>query len=940
MMITSGVLGEDYGWYRGIGSTRGNSVLPPQSIPKSKKNSKWEKACLDGLEREGIIQFSDNVKLADMYNMISGKLSYMDISNEDTNTLFSYITDFKEREMNIPKHIKHYDIMYPLVSKIVGEWSMYSDKLRFDTTDQISTNEYVRERTDRLAKYSQALFQSELNKLMLLNGFDVEDSSTSEEDRQKIEQQRQSILQEYFPDRIDADLKKNFKTEAAIWSERTWERDYERFRMHILESMEARDIVLTGKSARHYLVGYDYYYPEYWHPIEVFHSKESSVTRMEDCEFVGRVKWYTVNELINRFGDLLSENKREQIYKSVFGPNYKSSYVEPTNSSQNTAILGEGYFQNMMVPFKGYSDHKLTLEFEQATGIPMSEYTDLKTGQTRPTFSMPLDSTAVGIGSKLAQVLRTDIEIRTDTIQTTEAYWKGTKKVGILTTRTKSGYLNTVEIDEDILSEVIKEKEIKNLKEVSLIEYNILKDEEKENTVVWVDTPIVYRGIKIRVSGIGLQDDIYIVEELPYQIRGEKGNIFDVKLPVCGNIGNSVCEIVRPYQIAYNYLMNQVNDYLLKEIGAFFVIDVNAIPTEYFTEDGTADSALFEIRDVAKTTGFLPTDFSRNNLMQNGGMSFNPMVYNNASFTEPINRNIQLAEKYKWMAYETLGLSPQAMGTPSQYANTEGIQQGQRNYFAQMHSIDQTLMENKRMNAEVHIRVAQYCQLNNKDANYVYMASSNEVEYLGVIKDEDFDLRQIDVRSTYDPKKHNMFLQLKQTLLQNNTMGADALSLAELFASDSYLELKDAAIRARKHAEKIQQQQQEHQSQMQQKDMELKMKIHEDQMNLGHAKVQATIQAKQLDSIGRSADRNADKTYIDEINKQADRSLKQQEMKESDENEKMRIQNDLRNASIKFNNDLKKLNLEEEKLNIEREKLATMRYVADQNKSVAVINKN
>lgn len=939
MVTTSNVFGEDYGWYKGIGSARGNSVLPPQILPKSKKNFKWEKACLDGLEREGIIQYASNIKLADMYNMISGKLAYMDISEDDTDMLHSYITDFKSKNMNIPKHIKHYDLMYPLVSKIVGEWSMYSDKLRFDTTDQISTNEYVRERTDRLSKYSQALFQSELNKLMLLNGYDVPGSELSEEEMQQAEQRRQSIIQDYFPDKIDADLKKNFKTEAAIWSERTWERDYERFRMHLLESMEARDIILSGKSARHYLVGYDYYYPEYWHPIEVFHSKESSVTRMEDCEFVGRVKWYTVTEIINRYGDLLSEKKREQIYKAVFGPDYNKS-TEHSNSYQNTSLLGQGYFQNMMVPFKGYSDHKLALEFEQATGIPLSERTDIRTGNVTPEYSMPLGTNLVGFGSRMAQVLRTDIEIRTDTIQVTEAYWKGSKRVGILTIRAKSGYLDTKEVDEDILPDILKDNEVKNLKETSLSEYNLMTDDEKANTVVWVDTPIVYKGIKIRVSGIGLSDDIYIVEELPYQIRGEKGNMFDVKLPVCGHIGNSVCEIIRPYQIAYNYLMNQVNDYLLKEVGAFFVIDVNAIPTEYFSENGTADDALYEIRNVAKTTGFLPTDFSRNNLMQQGGISFNPMVYNNASFTEPIQRNIQLAERYKWMAYETLGLTPQVMGTPSQYATNEGIQQGQRAYFAQMHSIDQTLMENKRANAEIHLRVAQYCQMNNRDANYVYMASSNEIEYLGVVKDEDFDLRQIDVRSTYDPKKHNMFMQLKQALIQNNTMGADALSLAELFSSDSFLELKDAAIRARRHAEKMQQQKMEHDSQMQQKDMELKMKIHQDNLDLGYARIQGSIQSKHLDALGRSSDKQADQTYIQEINKQAERSLEEQKMKSDDENEKLRIQNDLTNATNKFNNELQKINLEKQKLQLEREKLANMRYIADNNKSIAVVNKN
>ena len=172
------------------------------------------------------------------------------------------------------------------------------------------------------------------------------------------------------------------------------------------------------------------------------------------------------------------------------------------------------------------------------------------------------------------------------------------------------------------------------------------------------------------------------------------------------------------------------------------------------------------------------------------------MTYQNANFNEPINRNIILAEKYKWMAYETLGLTPTSMGSPSQYSTTEGIQVGQKAYFAQTYNIDQVLMENKRSNTEVHITVAQYCQLNNKDANYLYMASNNELEFLHSIKDEYFDLRQIDVRATYNPSKNMLFQQLRQSLINNNTMGNDALATIDLFVPLSPLTIFQPTISA------------------------------------------------------------------------------------------------------------------------------------------------
>lgn len=937
-MATSGPLGQEYGYFRGLGIADGNSVLPPMAIPKKKKSKKWEKATLDNLEREGLRQYMENLPMSDYYRMCEGSLSYVDLMEEDADSLYSYVQDFKQEKMDIPKGLRHWDLMFPLVSKIVGEWAMQYDKLRFDTTDETSTNDYIRERTARLQQYSEALFKRELDKMMVLNGIDIKEQFNSEEEYQQYQQTQNQIIENFFPDKIDQDMKKNFKTEAAQWAEKTWDRDYERFRMNILEAMEAKDILLVGKSARHYRIGYDYYFPEYWHPIEVFHSKEASLTRLEDSEFVGRIKWYTVTELMNNYGDILSENERNSIYKAYFGDEYTENY-STTNNDPSVSILGENYFKQINVPFKGYSDHKLSLEFEQATGIPLSERTDVSTGETRPSFSMPLHNTNIGYGAELSRKLRNDIDIRTDTIQTTEVYFKGSKKIGLLTYRATSGYLTSIEVDEDILPEVIEQYDIKRLRKVSLSEFDMLSEDEKENTLIWIDAPIAYKGLKIRVSGIGLTEDIYKVQELPYQIKGEKGNVFDIKLPVCGHVGNSYCKIIRPYQITYNYFMNQTHSYLQKEIGAFFVIDVNAIPTDYFgLEEG--DDALFAIRNMAKTTGLLPTDYSRNTLNQNGGLTFNPMVYNSATFTEPMQRNLTMAERYKWMAYETLGITPTAMGSPSQYATNEGIQVGQRAYFAQTFNIEQTLMENKRANVEIHMSVAQYCQLNNKDANYIYMASNDELEFLQTIKDEDFALRQIDVRSTYNPKKNMMFQQLKQALIQNNTMGSDAQALTELYLSDDFMELKEAAKRARQYVEKMSSQKQQHEMQLAQMKQQEDLQIHQDNMQIQREKIAGDIQEAKITALGRASDKQSDTAGIRNIIQQGELALKQQTAIQNDENEKSRIQNDLQTAYQNFQNKSKEIDLEREKLNVEREKIAAMKYQSDKKNFDSIINKN
>lgn len=939
-MSTSTVFGQEHSYFKGLGSgiSRGNAVLPPQAIPEKKKNDNWKKACLDNLEREGLKQYVENLPMTDYYKMISGDMAYIDLVDEDQDLVYSYVQDFKKNSLHLPTYLKHYDIMYPVVSKIVGEWSMQYDKLRFDTTDETSTNEYIKERTLKLQQYTEALFENQKNKMLALSGFDIKTEFESEEEYQQYQQNLDQVIADHFPEKVDKDMKKNFKTEAAQWAEKTWDRDYERYRINILESLEARDILLTGKSARHYRIGHDYYYPEYWHPVEVFHSKEASLTRLEDSEFVGRVKWYTVTELMSNYGHILSERERIQIYKSYFGDDY-AEFSTSRSSEQSVSVRGEGYFDRMMVPFKGYSDHKLSLEFEEATGIPLSEYTDTATGETRPSYSMPLPNTILNYGATLSQKLRTDFEIRTDTIQTTEVYWKGSKKIGMMTYRSKSGSLNTIEVDEEVLGDVLDQYDIKKLRKVSLTEYNMLSDDDRENTLVWVDTPVGYRGIKIKVSGIGLEDDIYKVEKLPYQIKGEKGNVFDIKLPVTGHIGNSYCKMIRPYQIAFNYFMNQTQSYLEKEIGAFFVIDVNAIPTEYFNmKEG--DDALYGIRNLAKTTGFLPTDFSRNTLNQNGGLTFNPMTYQSATYTEPMQRNLVMAEKYKWMAYETLGLTPTSMGSPSEYSTVEGINVGQKSYFAQTFGIEQILMENKRSNVEIHMTIAQYCQLHNKDANYIYMASNNELEFLQSIKDEDFSLRQIDVRAIYNPTKNMLFQQLRQTLMANNTMGNDALSTIELFMSDDFMELKEAAMRARQYMEKTNAQKMEHEKELMAAETRKEMKIHEDEVQAKRERNETTLEAASLSAQGRTAALSHDVNGTEAIQQSTENYLKNKEIDNKDANEKSKIQNDLAKASQNIQLKLQQMDIAREKINIDREKISAMKYQADARNRDSIINKN
>lgn len=933
-----------YPYYKGISSVVGNgtqrAVLPPQAIPKHKKNKDWEKMCLDGLEREGLKQYRENLPLKDYYDMLSGDMVYCDIIGEEVDVLFKSLNIIK-KEYNIPHYVRHYDLMYPIVQKFVGEWLMNAIKLRFDSIDEVSTNDYIREKTQRLHKYTKAHFQQQLDKLLVQNGFNPSVQFSSEEEQQAYEQERQRIIEENFPDNIEQDMRKNWKTDFANWCENVYGRDSFRFRMSNLYMLEAINILLTGKAPRHYRVGYDYYYPEHWHPIETFHSKEVSVTRFEDCEFAGRIKYYTLTELINTYGDYLNEKQRIALYKSFYGPEYQEYGDSYTSFNSGSSFLNEKHFETINAPFRGYNDHRMALEIEEVTGIPLSETTDLKTGEKRPSYSMPLYTPHISVGHELYSNLRNDFEVRTDTLQVTEAYWKGVKRIGVMTYRTSNGYLSTIEVDEDILPEVKEEYKIRNLRKVSLREYDVLKDEDKENTIIWIDVPIVYKGIKINCQGLYNAEDIYFVEELPFTIKGEKGNMFDVKLPVCGHIGESFCKKIRGEQIEYNYLLNQNQGYRERELGSFFVFDVAGTPDDVM-DLGEGREKITTLFNIARSTGIMPVDMSRNNLNQNGGAPpFNPNGIFNLTFTEAILRNEEMAQRTKLRAYEKIGLSPQAMGAVSQYSTVEGIQMGQRATLAQTYNIEKIFLDNYSQGAEVHLAVAQYCQLNNKDANYIYMAGDSELRFLQSIKDdENFPYRQIAVRPLTDPAKLRELKEIKQLLISNNTMGADAKGLTDIYWSDDVMELRQMTENLRVHMEKLQKQKMEHEEKMKTMELEQDMVKFKEEIRVKDERNDATVQSAHLRSLGQAAARSDTNDGMEIIDREFNEHMKTKQEEHKQQMDISNLEKEIFNIKSNISNKAKELELKARELDIKEKQIDVNKYMAERKNFDSLVNKN
>lgn len=915
---------ENYTFLGGVGNHSYSNVLPPTALPKGRRTESWKKDLLDRLESIGLRQYQKNLRFHDYFKMVRGELVYADLLDDDV-AILRDVNKIRE-EYDLPTYLRHYDFTGEIIHTIQGEWMQQKDKFTFDTVDNVSSNEFIREKTLQVQQYSQKAFQLELTKLLLQKGIDPDLQFENPQEQEQYVQYLQQEANNLIPPSIQQGMK-NWKTMAAEWAEKTYDRDYRRFDMNLMELEECKYFLLTGRAPRHYLIGLDYYEPESWHPINTFHSEELNKKRFQDGEFVGRVMFYPVHQIIDRVGHKLTKNQIERL-SSSFSGKYTAGIGNTSPNSTKKIVEQQGYEQKIL-PFKGADEYTLWTEFQDAMDIPMGE---LETAEGKKNVWLPPINEHNWVGNRLASYLTEQDSNRSDLIQSTEGYIKIYKKHGVLTYRTESGYLDVVEVDEDILKDFLKDQ---GIKEVNTISFDDALNDPKENTLVWTYIPVIHKFEKYNMSNTFFNEDLYFLEECPFQIKGRAGsNYYDKLLPVFGLIDTGVAEPMRTWQIQYNWVQNQNRNLLEKELGMFFLFDVTFLPTEFLNLSGDGEDIMTEMYNMIKDIGILPIDASKQNTSERGGTQFNSFMTQNVTFTPQIQRNIQLAQYYKQEALSQVGITPQRVGQANQYETAEGVKLGQNASFARTEHVFQKLLHDKQCKIEGHISVAQYCQLNNKDAGYLYRASDGELAFLNSIKDDkDFSTREFDIYPTMDSNQRKSFERLKETLLQRNTMSTTEEGLAKIMYSDDYLELIQIAQEITLRNDGIRQEQQASQERQTQEMISYETQKDDKLLKYQYDVLDNKIELERIEAIGRSSTNDS---FIDpqaEINKQADIALNKEKLDNKKQYDDATLALKFRESSDRVKAQLEKLKIEQEKIRLKEKELETQRFTS-------IINKN
>jgi hypothetical protein len=527
-------------------------------------------------------------------------------------------------------------------------------------------------------------------------------------------------------------------------------------------------------------------------------------------------------------------------------------------------------------------------------------------------------------------------------LRVTTVYWKSQRRVGHLTRISDNGNVSQDIVDETY---VVVDKPVYNT--------SILKNKTKDNLVFgehidWIWINEVWGGVKIGpnrptfwgsnnpggINPIYLGINQNLINPLKFQFKGDS-SMYGCKLPVEGSVftdrntrSTALVDLMKPFQIGYNIVNNQIADILVDELGTVILLDQNALPRHSLGEDWGKNN-LAKAYVAMKNFQMLPLDTSITNT--ENALAFQHYQKLDLEQTNRLMSRIQLANYFKMQAFETIGITPQRLGQQIGQTNTAtGIEQAVSASYAQTETYfiqhcDYLMPRVHQMRTDL----AQYYQSTKPSTRLQYITSNDERKNFE-INGTELLLRDLNIFCTTKANHRATLEQLKQMAIQNNTTGASIYDLGNVLRSESIAEVShilkqsEAKVKAEKQAE-MQQAQQLQDQQLQARAEEQRQKL-EFEATENQKDREARILEAQIRSAGYGAmqdvNQNLQSDYMDYL----DRMEKSDQYAET--------------MNLNREKEISKQMAHRDKMNIEQQKLNTQREIAQTQLQIARENKN
>jgi hypothetical protein len=278
---------------------------------------------------------------------------------------------------------------------------------------------------------------------------------------------------------------------------------------------------------------------------------------------------------------------------------------------------------------------------------------------------------------------------------------------------------------------------------------SVYKDKSKDNLIFgehidWIWINEVWGGIKIGpnrpafwgMNNPGGINPIYLglnggkPGKLPFQFKGD-ATLYGCKLPVEGSVFGdrntrsiSLVDLMKPYQIGYNIVNNQIADILVDELGTVIMLDQNALPRHSLGEDWGKNN-LAKAYVAMKNFQMLPLDTSITNT--ENALNFQHYQVLNLEQTNRLLSRVNLATYFKNQAFETIGLNPQRMGASIAQQTATGVEQAMNASYAQTEQYFIQHSDNLMPRVhEMRTDLAQYYHANKPNIRLQYITGTDE----------------------------------------------------------------------------------------------------------------------------------------------------------------------------------------------------------------------
>jgi len=884
----------------------GTITQPLQFLPKKDKDDEWAAWNLDWLEWEGLKQIRRNARrLMKNYKLAKGVIDKTDYIVEENNE-YRDVVDMLTQEDTSALELKFYPIIPNVINVLVAEFAKRSTKLSYRAVDDFSYNEMLEQKRGQVEQTLLADATTKMQAAMLEQGLDPE----SEEAKQQMNPENLKSLPE-----IEQFFKKDYRSMVEQWAEHQHKVDVERFKMDELEERAFRDMLITDREVWHFKMLEDDYDVELWNPVLTFYHKSPDVRYLSQGNWVGKTDMYTLSDVIDKFGYLLTEEQHTAL---------ESLYPIRSAGYNIGGLQNDGSF------YDGTKSH------EWNTNMPslgMRQYTSFMAGNI-------LDGSDI-----ITQILAEGEDYYQEGVQNlirvTTAYWKSQKKVGHVTKISEEG-----EVTNDIISEdyIITDKPIYDTR--------LFKNKSKNNLLFgehidWIWINEVWGGVKIGPnlpSFWGMNNPsgfspIYIgvdknhIGPLRFQFKGDS-SLYGCKLPVEGSVfsdrntkSTALIDLMKPYQIGYNIVNNQIADILIDELGTVIMLDQNSLPRHSLGEDwGKGNLAKAYV--AMKNFQMLPLDTSITNT--ENALNFNHFQKLDLEQTSRLMSRIQLAAHFKNQAYEVIGVNPQRMGQQLSQTTATGVEQAMQASYAQtemffIQHCDYLMPRVHQMRTDL----SQYYHSTKPSTRLTYVTSADEKVNFE-INGTDLLLRDLNIAISTNANHRAILEQLKQMSLQNNTTGASIYDLGKIVQSDSIAALNMVLKDSEQKQKQIKEQEMQQQQQMQQEQIQ-------SQENIEKMKIDSTIAEKEKDrqrDILVAEIRAAGYGSQSDVNQNMNSDY-QDVMKDIRDTEQYQEQTGLQREK-----ETNRMTIESQKGMLEREKLQTQKEIADTQLQIAQENKN